>query len=374
MNAIFEFFSDYTIRTVVFGALVIGMVSGMLGSLVVLRKQSLLGDAMSHAALPGIALAFLLTGSKSSIFLMIGAALSAWFASFLIFVVVNNSRIKFDGALAMWLSVFFGFGVVFLTIIQHRPDSSQAGLETFLFGQAAALTWHDVKVMQVVGGISILLLLVFWKEFKITTFDPEFALTSGFRTKIVDIFIISLVVIAIVIGLQMVGVVLMSSMIVAPGVAARQWTDRVGKMIILSGIFGAISGLSGAIISSQITRLPTGPSIVVVATVIVFISFLISPVHGVISHYIEKRRVSKKLKLDIVLEGLYTLASRHKDPYYPHKATVLRLMFSEDLDISATLSELSKRGLVKKVAPDHWALTDKGISYIQKLREDKREH
>lgn len=365
MELLYELIFDYTLRTVAMGSVTLGIVSGVLGSLVVLRRQSLLGDVMSHAALPGIAVAFLLTGTKNTLLLLLGAGLSGWFATFLIFLIVGNSRIKFDGALAMGLSVFFGLGVVLLTIIQQRPDSSQAGLETFLFGQAAALTEYDVKVMGIAGGVAIFLLILFWKEFKVSTFDPEFAGSIGFRVKSLDIFITSLVVIAIVIGLQTVGVVLMSSMVVAPGLAARQWTNRLSSMVFLSGFFGAAAGLSGAIISSQIPKMPTGPAIVIIVSMIVFFSILFSPVHGAVYGWFSKRRNAENIRQDVLLEGLYSLARSHNDPYYPHNTSVLNIMYSGFGNIEESLNKLCNKGYIREVDSDLWALTDKGIKQIK---------
>lgn len=365
MEIFIELVSDYTLRTVALGSCVLGLVSGVLGSLVVLRRQSLLGDVMSHAALPGIALAFLLTGTKSPLLLLIGAALSGWIATFLILIVVNNSRIKFDGALAMGLSVFFGLGIVLLTVIQQRSDASQAGLETYLFGQAAALTEYDVKIMSIAGGIAITALLLFWKEFKISTFDSEFASSIGFNVRGIDVFITSLVVIAIVIGLQTVGVVLMSSMIVAPGVAARQWTNRLSTMVVLSGIIGVFSGLSGTVASSQVPRLPTGPAIVIVVSTVVFISILFSPVHGVLYQWFRDRKNASAVRQDVLLEGLYSLAISHDDPYYPHNTNVLGIMYSGFGNVETSLRKLKEKELVKEVSKDLWSLTDKGVREIE---------
>ena len=257
-----DLFLDYTLRTVALGSAVIGIVSGALGSYAVLRKQSLLGDAMSHAALPGIALAFLLTGSKMPLVLIIGAALAGWIATLLIISIVNSTRVKYDTALGMVLSVFFGFGLVLLTIIQKRPDATQAGLDKFLFGQAAALLERDVVTMGILGASAILITMLLWKEFKLLSFDPDFASTLGFPVRVLDVLLTTLIVIAIVLGLQTVGVVLMSAMIVAPAASARQWTDNLGVMIVLSSLFGALAGISGAVLSASVTRLPTGPTIV----------------------------------------------------------------------------------------------------------------
>ncbi|NNE71424.1 MAG: metal ABC transporter permease, partial [Rhodothermales bacterium] len=162
-----DFFSDYTLRVVALGAAVLGMSSGALGAFAVLRRQSLLGDAISHAALPGIALAFLLTGSKAPLILVLGAAIAGWLGTLLILAVTETSRIKYDSALGMMLSVFFGFGLVLLTFIQKRPDANQAGLDTYLFGQAASLRVSDVVMMAVIASVALALVYMLWKEFKV---------------------------------------------------------------------------------------------------------------------------------------------------------------------------------------------------------------
>ncbi len=246
---------DYTLRTVAMGSAVLGIVSGALGSYAVLRKQSLLGDAISHAALPGIAIAFLLTGSKQSLVLILGAAIAGWIGTLFVMSIVRTTRIKFDSALGLVLSVFFGFGLVLLTIIQKRPDATQAGLDKFLFGQAAALLERDVITMAILGAIAILIMMIYWKEFKLLSFDPDFGATLGFPMKFLDILLTTLIVLAIVLGLQTVGVVSMSAMIVAPAAAAAgQWTDHLGTMVFLSSLFGALAGIVGAVLSSSITK------------------------------------------------------------------------------------------------------------------------
>lgn len=274
-------FSDYTLRTVALGAALLGMVSGALGSFAVLRKQSLLGDAISHAALPGIALAFLLTSSKATLVLVLGAGIAGWTGTLIVMSIVRTTRIKEDSALGIVLSVFFGFGLVLLTYIQKQPQASQAGLDKFLFGQAATLLERDVYV---IGGLSLVALTVVglcWKEFKIVSFDPGYAATVGLGVRRVDVLLTSVIVLAIVTGLQTVGVVLMSAMVVAPGAAARQWTNKLGVMVALSALFGAFAGACGAVLSSTVERLPTGPTIVVCLSVIVVASLLFAPERGI---------------------------------------------------------------------------------------------
>ncbi|MPZ71157.1 MAG: iron chelate uptake ABC transporter family permease subunit, partial [Actinobacteria bacterium] len=182
-------FGDYTLRVVAAGSAILGITSGVLGSFAVLRKQSLLGDAISHAALPGVALAFLITGSKSPIVLVTGAAIAGWLGTLAMRSIVKRSRIKQDAALGLVLSVFFGIGLVLLTYIQRLPDASKAGLNTFLFGQAAAMLGRDVATMGVLGALAILLVVAFWKEFKLLSFDPAFAASMGFPVRAIEVLL-----------------------------------------------------------------------------------------------------------------------------------------------------------------------------------------
>src|SRR5262245_47409088 len=271
-----EFFSNPTLRTVALGAALLGAVSGALGSFALLRRQSLLGDAVSHAALPGVVLAFLLTGNKAPLTLLIGATLAGWLAALAVIGIVRASRIPFDSALAGVLAVFFGVGVMLLTYLQKGgARASQAGLDRFLFGQAATLLSEDLWAMAGVGVLALAVLLVFWKEFKLLCFDPGYAASLGLPVRLLDGLLTGLMVLAIVIGLQAVGVVLMSAMLVAPAAAARQWTDRLGRMVALGALFGAAAGAGGTVLSDALSgarKVPTGPAIVLCATVWVVLS------------------------------------------------------------------------------------------------------
>lgn len=282
---------DYTLRTIALGSLVLGAVSGVLGCFAVLRRQSLLGDTVSHAALPGIVLAFMLTGSKTPLVLMIGAATAGWVGTLLLLAVVRHSRIKEDGALALVLSVFFGLGLMLLTFLQRRPDSSQAGLDRFLFGQAAGLLASDVIALATVGALLLGLVLAFWKSFKLVTFDPGFAASIGLPVRALELAITWLTVLAIVLGLQTVGVVLMSAMLIAPATAARQWTDRLGRMVAIAAFFGALAGVGGALLSGAVEKLPAGPTIVLLASAIAVVSVLLAPNRGLVWRRLRTRRL-----------------------------------------------------------------------------------
>ncbi len=360
MDVLAQLFTDYTLRNVALGAATLGLVSGALGSFAVLRRQSLLGDAISHAALPGIALAYLLTGTKASLILMLGAGLAGWLGTLLVMAITQMTRIKYDSALGLILSVFFGFGLMLLTFLQRQPDANQAGLETFLWGQAAALVQRDVVTMLVVGALTLVCLALAWKEFKLLAFDAEFGRSLGFRMRWVDIALTTLLVIAIVLGLQTVGVVLMSAILIAPAAAARQWTDRLGMMVLIAAVFGATAGVSGAWLSSATTGLPTGPTIVLCASVLFVVSMLLAPNRGLVWRRWRHWRNSRQLRRDAILLDLYALARQHAERHHPHDKAVLDVMNPADVDTRRILDVLAAQELVEQVDDRRWALTTVG--------------
>jgi manganese/zinc/iron transport system permease protein len=294
LNSIISLFSDYTFQTVALGSALLGLISGVLGSFAVLRRQSLLGDGVSHAALPGVVMAFVLSGSKNTEVLLIGALISGLLATLFIVSIVRHTRVKFDSALALVMSVFFGLGLVLLTYVQKIPNSNQAGLKRFIFGQASTLLQRDITLMVICGIILLTLVLLFWKEFKLFTFDSDFAQSIGFSPKKLNLLLSFMIVLAIIIGLQTVGVILMSAMLITPAVAARQWTNKLWVMVMLSALFGAASGIAGTAASSLVPKLPTGPAIVVCVSAIVIISVLFAPGRGVL-HRVYQRRKNRVL-------------------------------------------------------------------------------
>ena len=246
---------------------------------------------------PALQIAFLLTGSKTPLILVLGAALAGWLGTLLILSIVRLTRIKYDSALGIVLSTFFGFGLVLHTLIQRTGNANQAGLDTFLFGQAATVLESDVLTIGILGGVAIIIMFVFWKELKLLVFDEGFAASLGFPIRVLDILLTSLLVIAIVIGLQAVGAVLMSAMLVAPAVAARQWTNKLSLMMFLAACFGALAGVSGTIISSSASRIPTGPTIVLCATVVVGLSIAFAPNRGLLWDWLRHQRNKQNLKV-----------------------------------------------------------------------------
>ena len=263
---------DANVRWVLAGTLLLGISSGVLGTFAMLRRRSLMGDVLAHTALPGVAVAFLLTQTKSVLPLLAGAVVAGLIGTWCIDVVTRNSRIKEDTAQAMVLSVFFGLGIVLLTYIAQSGAAGQSGLNRFLFGQAASLVGSDVRVIAAAAAVLTLLIVLFYKEFKVLTFDPGFGAGMGLNIRGLDRLLMLMVVVGVSIGLQAVGVVLMAALLVTPAAAARYWTDRLGVMLVLAGAFGGLAGAAGTVISLFGPRLATGPLIVLSATAVFLVS------------------------------------------------------------------------------------------------------
>ena len=287
---------SYTTQMVLLGTALLGLASGIAGTFAVLRKESLIGDGLSHAALPGVVIAFLLTGIKDIEVLIAGAALSSITAAWLITITVENSKIKFDGALATILSAFFGLGMVLLTYVQSLNNAGQAGLSKFIFGQAATILARDVYITSVAALIIIVLTALFWKELKLISFDVEYAKTLQIPVTFTLILYRSLLIMTIIIGIQSVGAILISSLLIAPAVGARQWTNKLGTMCILAGFFGMVSAIGGTIWSTTVQKLPTGPAIIVILSVIVLLSLIFAPNRGILWQY-RKNKQSKQALL-----------------------------------------------------------------------------
>jgi len=274
----------------------------------------------------------------------------------------------------MALAVFFGFGLVLLTFIQKRPDAAQAGLESFLFGQAASLLREDVVAMSILGAACLIVLGVLWKEFKLLSFDIEFGESLGRPMRRLDGLFTLLLVVAVVIGLRTVGVVLMSAMVVAPAAAARQLTNRLAPMVVIAAAIGVFSGVSGAILSSVIPHLHTGPTIVLVLSTVVVLSLIFAPKRGLLWRWFRLGRLQPVAALDPVLMHLYALSQQHPDePDHGHGMAVLRTMSPAGADLERVLVDLDARGLVHTVGDGLWAPTPIGRREAERNLDDQDE-
>ena len=368
-----EFLSDYTLQNVALGAAILGVISGVLGSFAVLRQQSLVGDALSHAALPGVCLGFIVAGARDLGAIMAGALLTGGLAALLILALTWLTRLKTDAAIGISLSVFFALGVVLLTVIQGSGGASQAGLESFLFGQAAAILRSDLEVMGAITGVALAVVLLLWKEFKLVTFDPTFARTLGLPVTVLEVTLTVMVALAVVVGLQMVGVVLMAAMVIAPAVAARQWTRRLEHMVVLSALIGMASGVTGAVISALGRGLATGPLIVLSASAIVLVSILFAPGRGVVWDALKRAGERRSLRGRQVLTTLLQLTRKHDNPDYPVEQGMLDAYHR--LGTRAVLDRLASQGLVAAASHmpgegGHWVLTSAGHVEAKRLNAE----
>lgn len=288
------------------GVLLLGLISGIIGSFAVLNKQGLLGEGVSHSTLPGIALMFIIIGTKNTPMLLLGAAIAALLAMLTIINVSKYTRIKFDTSLAIVLSVFYGLGIVLKSYIQSTGNASQAGLDAYILGQVNFILIEDLILMGGCAVLVIIITLVYWKQLTLFIFDADYARCLGYSSKAFNIILSLLIALAAVIGLKTVGVILMCAMLISPAVAARQWTNKFSTMIVLSSFFGMLAGFIGTYIGCRYEKMPTGPLIVVAISFIVLISLLFAPQRGIIFKMIQRQRNKKQFKnkqLEDILNG-----------------------------------------------------------------------
>jgi manganese/zinc/iron transport system permease protein len=298
-------FQDPSVRYALLGSVLLGISCGLLGSFIVVRKMALVGDALSHAVLPGVTVGFLWNMSKDPIAIFVGATIAGLIGTAVVNWIKQTTHLKEDTALGLVLAVFFAVGICLLTMIQRLPTGNKSGLDKFLFGQAAAIGEQDVILMAVVTGLSILAILIFYKEFLVTSFDPGFARSIGFRVQLFHYGLMLLVAFAVVIALQAVGVVLVSAMLITPAAAAYLLTDRMSRMLWLAAIFGLLAGSIGAFFSFLGRSLPTGPFMVLGASAVFAMAFFFAPRHGLLIRWLRQRSRSSRTKRENTLKSIY---------------------------------------------------------------------
>ena len=358
---------DANVRAVVLGSMLLGAGAGVLGCFTLLRKRALLGDALAHAALPGVCLAFLFTQSKHPLVLLAGAALTGGLGVWAVNAIVRHSRIKEDSALALTLSVFFGAGIVLLTRIQKSGAAAQAGLDRFLFGQAASLVQADVWLL---GGVTVLLLAgvtLAFKEFKLLTFDAPFAASLGWPVGRLELLLGALIVLSVTVGLQLVGVVLMAAMLITPAAAARFWTDRLPRMLGIAAVIGALSGALGAYVSMLAPRMPTGPWAVIAATFGFTVSLLVAPRRGLVARFARHWDTRRRTAEENALKTFYKLGEGDEDWRRPHGAEELaRRRHLTPRAAERTLARLERSGWIAR-ADGGWSLTGPGLDRARRM-------
>lgn len=359
-----------TLITVILAAALIGALAGVLGSFLVLRAQSLLGDVISHAALPGVVGGFLVSGGRGFGAILTGALVSGALAGLAVQLLRRGAGVSADAALGTALSLFFAAGVVALSVAQMQ--SGAAGLTVFLFGQAASVLRADLPAMAGVAALVLGAVALLWKEFQLVAFDPDAARAQGLPVAALEILLTVLIAVAIVLGLALAGVVLMVAMLIAPAVAARQWVRALAPMVMLAAGFGVAAGSGGAIVSSLAPGVATGPVMVLMASLLTALSLLFAPERGIIARGLRHRRARHALRGRQVLAALRGLSEDHADPAYGSDEAMLDAYLGADA--RAVLERLRKQGMIRPAGRQllegratRWELTQRGRERLNDL-------
>ena len=270
-----ELLQQYTFQIVALGTVMLGLVCGVIGTFAVLRQESLLGDGLAHSTLPGVVGAFLLTGVKGTAMILLGAIIAACVAEYIMYR-TSQKGVRFDAALATILAAFFGFGTVLLTRVQSMENAGQAGLNTFIFGQAVTMMQSDIWLMAICGTCIVGGVIILWKELSLTVFDPVEAQLMGIPIRKVRFFYRVALIVTIVIGIRTVGVILISSLLIGPTMIGRQWTHSLRTLVIIGAVSGSIVAFLGTWISALWGNLPTGPMIIIVMTGMILLSLVLA--------------------------------------------------------------------------------------------------
>jgi manganese/zinc/iron transport system permease protein len=340
--------TDPNVRYVALAIILLGGVSGAVGTFNFLRKKTLVGETVAHSMLPGILIAFVLSGVKDPLILIVGAAVSGWLSILLVDYITSNSKIKGDSALAIVLSSFFGLGIVMLTVIQRKFPREQSGLDHYIFGNAAAMSPDDSIAFGVVS--IVVLLVVGWNYFSLKTmvFNKDYAQSVGMNTRWLETLISFITILSISVGIKAVGIVLMSAMLIIPPTAARFWTDKLGRMLIIGGVFGALSGWLGAFVSYSYNNMPTGPWAIVIISLLAFFSMLFAPKKGVVFQRWNKLLLKRRMNEENLLKAAVQLEIRGKGKLFNRRSISRRQIFDVRL-WNRTIKRLRRKGMIKKV-------------------------
>ncbi|MEM1237797.1 MAG: metal ABC transporter permease [Pseudomonadota bacterium] len=342
--------AGYNASLVTIGAALLGFAAGASGTFLFLRKRALVSDAVAHATLPGVCLAFMVLvalggDGRSLLGLLAGSAITAWIGLLVIEWITRRTRLSEDAAIGSVLGVFFGVGVVLLTVIQTMSAGRQAGLEGFLLGSTAGMLFQDAVVIAVGGVAAVLATWLLRRPMTLVAFDADFAAASGYDVRRIDLMIMGLAMAVTVIGLKIVGLILIVAMLIIPPVTARFWTTRSQNVVWAAGLIGGVSGYLGAVISASAPDLPTGPIIVLVGAGAFVASLLFAPAQGLLAAAIRHRRFQRRVHRR---QGLLALAAQHPI----REAFTLRLLAREGLVRPDGVPTEAGRAQAAKIARD----------------------
>jgi manganese/zinc/iron transport system permease protein len=359
-------FSDANITNVLVGTILLGTAAGMVGTLVVLSKKALVIDAVSHSMLPGICIGFLLSGVKNPLYLMLGGMSSATLAVYLIDAISKRSKIKIDAAIAITLSILFSFGVIMLNVVQNTGNPNQSGLNDFLFGKAASMLRQDLYTFGSLCIITFICLPLFFRHFKISLFDPVFAESIGIKRFVIQSIISFLIIITAAAGVQTVGMILISAMIIAPASASLFWTNNFKRTMIYAGITGAICSCIGVFISYLSPHMPTGPWIVVVLATVSILSVLFSP-NGLLFKQLQIRKNRNSILRENVLKTVYKLKEKITEANQGVSTEQVSNYRPTAINkVKRALKHLQQKGLIIK-GGEYWSLTELGVKDAERI-------
>ena len=351
---------------VMVGTALLGATSGAIGTFAVLRRRALVGDMLSHAALPGICIAFLIMGNRNLVGLSLGALATGLIGIAVVTVVTRWTRTKEDAAIGIVLSTFFGAGIVLLSIIQQQTDNShRAGLNTYLFGETAGMSRGDIRLIAAVAFVCLLLIGMLYKEFRLLSFDPDFAASQGWPTLWLDLAMMGTLAIVTIVGLPICGVILMAALVILPGATARFWTNRLGHTLLIASGVGAAAGVLGTFLASPLPTqwfgdgrlgralsaddLPPGPLIVLSATSLFLLSLLFAPERGIVARFAAELRLRLRMVREHLLRALYELS----EPHLPERPVIEQPQLVAQREwnkwvVEWWLNRLRARGLVER--------------------------
>ena len=369
---------DYNTRVVVIGTTLLGLAAGLVGTFLILRKRALLSDTLSHATLPGIALTFILVTyfggqGKNLIALITGAAIFSVLGTACVILLQRYSRIKDDAALGIVLSVFFGLGIALMGLATRMETGTAAGLSSFIYGKTASMLFFDAVLIGAAALGAAIVSVMLFKEFSLVCFDYSYAATQGWPVVRLDFVKMTLVVVVTVIGLQAVGLILVVALLIIPPSAARFWTHRLSNMLILSGLFGALSGLIGSTLSALMANLPAGAVIVLMASGVFIFSLTFGAATGLVRQLVERRRLTQKVVRENLLRRMYELyeVRTRKNGVKEDRREASSGFDFDDLlaartwspwRLRRTLNSARSAGLIENNGDNLFNLTDKGLA------------
>ena len=378
---------DYNTKVVIIGTMLLGLAAGIIGTFILLRKRSLMGDAISHATLPGIGIAFILMthfggNGKYLPGLLVGALVSGLVGTGCILIIRHTTRLKEDAALGIVLSVFFGLGIAIMGMIQKMNKGHAAGLESFIYGKTASMLASDAKLIAVVALIVVSICCLLYKEFTILCFDQDFAASQRWPVITLDCVLMVLVVTVTVIGLQAVGLILVIALLIIPAAAARFWSDGLLKTLILAGGFGAASGIIGTALSALIPRLPAGAIIVLIAAGIFLMSLVFGTARGLLRRWLQSWRLNRKIGMQNLLRAMYEVwesrSETSSETNWVNSTT--EVTWNEMLSarswlpnyLRRLLKQAQKKALITQLTPSSYRFTKLGLVDARRIVRNHR--